>query len=37
MEGKGYDPRKLLKPGTEAVIAKAEELIKAYGSDNKAE
>ena len=36
-EGKGYDPRKLLKPGCEAVVAKAEELIKAYGSDGKAE
>lgn len=37
LEGKGYDPRKLLKPGAEAITAKAKELIKAYGSDNKAE
>lgn len=36
LEGKGYDPRKLLKPGCDAVIAKAKELIKAFGSDNKA-
>jgi fructose-bisphosphate aldolase class II len=36
LEGKGYDPRKLLKPGTEAVIAKTIELIGAFGSDNKA-
>ena len=35
-EGKGYDPRKLLKPGCDAVVATAKELIKAYGSDNKA-
>ena len=34
--GKGYDPRKLLKPGADAIVAKAKELIKAYGSDNKA-
>ncbi|MEE1334216.1 MAG: class II fructose-bisphosphate aldolase, partial [Erysipelotrichaceae bacterium] len=37
LEGKGYDPRKLLKPGQDAIVAKAEELIKAYGSDGKAE
>ena len=35
-EGKGYDPRKLLKPGCDAIIAKATELIKAFGSENKA-
>lgn len=35
-EGKGFDPRKLLKPGADAVVAKAEELIKAFESDNKA-
>ena len=34
--GKGYDPRKLLKPGCDAIIAKATELIKAFGSENKA-
>ena len=36
LEGKGYDPRKLLKPGADAIIAKTVELIKAFGSDNKA-
>ena len=36
VEGKGYDPRKLLKPGCDAVVAKAKELIEAYGSANKA-
>ncbi len=36
LEGKGYDPRKVLKPGTDAIIAKATELIKAFGADNKA-
>ena len=36
IEGKGYDPRKLLKPGCDAIIAKATELIKAFGSENKA-
>ena len=36
LEGKGYDPRKLLKPGADAIIAKTIELIKAFGSDNKA-
>ena len=33
---KGYDPRKLLKPGFEAIKAKVEEKIKLFGSDNKA-
>ena len=36
IEGKGYDPRKLLKPGCDAIIAKAKELINAFGSNNKA-
>ena len=36
LEGKGYDPRKLLKPGCDAIIEKATELIKAFGSENKA-
>lgn len=36
LEGKGYDPRKLLKPGADAIIAKTIELIKAFGSENKA-
>ena len=35
--GKGYDPRKLLKPGCDAIIAKAKELIAAFGSEGKAE
>jgi fructose-bisphosphate aldolase class II len=36
LEGKGYDPRKLLKPGADAIIAKAIELCEAFGSANKA-
>ncbi len=36
LEGKGYDPRKLLKPGADAIVAKAKELIVAYGSNDKA-
>ena len=32
LEGKGFDPRKLLKPGCEAIVEK----IKLFGSDNKA-
>ena len=36
-EGKGYDPRKLLKPGTEAIVAKTKELMAAFGSAGKAE
>ncbi|NLH64240.1 MAG: class II fructose-1,6-bisphosphate aldolase [Erysipelotrichaceae bacterium] len=35
-EGKGYDPRKLLKPGSDAIIAKVIELCKAFGSADKA-
>jgi len=35
-EGKGYDPRKLLKPGAEAITKKVVELCKAYGSADKA-
>ena len=34
-EGKGYDPRKLLKPGREAIKVRTEELIKEFGSDGK--
>ena len=30
--GKGFDPRKLLKPGCQAIEAKVEELLKAFGS-----
>ena len=36
LEGKGYDPRKLLKPGCDAIVAKAVELINAFGSADKA-
>ena len=35
-EGKGYDPRKLLKPGTEAIIAECKNKINIFGSANKA-
>ena len=34
-QGKGYDPRKLLKPGREAIKVRTEELIKEFGSDGK--
>ena len=36
LEGKGYDPRKLLKPGAEAIVAKCIELCEAFGSAGKA-
>ena len=32
LKGKGFDPRKLLKPGFEAIKVKVEELLKAFGS-----
>ncbi len=35
-QGKGFDPRKLLAPGTEAIIAKCKERIEVFGSANKA-
>ncbi len=35
LEGKGYDPRKLLKPGAEAIVTRAKELIIDFGSDGK--
>ena len=35
-EGKGYDPRKLLKPGSDAITATVVELCKAFGSADKA-
>jgi len=35
LEGKGYDPRKLLKPGAEAIVTRAGEIIRAYGSAGK--
>lgn len=34
-EGKGYDPRKLMKPGRDAIVARTKELIKEFGSDGK--
>lgn len=36
LEGKGYDPRKLLAPGTKAIEAKVVEMINKFGSANKA-
>ena len=36
-EGKGYDPRKLLKPGYEAIIETVKEKMKLFGSVGKAE
>ena len=35
-EGKGYDPRKLLKPGCDAITAKVVEMCGALGSADKA-
>ena len=34
--GKGFDPRKLLLPGYEAIMAKVEEKMNLFGSVNKA-
>ena len=31
-QGKGFDPRKLLKPGTEAIMAKVKEKMELFGS-----
>lgn len=36
LEGKGYDPRKLLKPGAEAIMATVKEKIELFGSAGKA-
>ena len=36
LEGKGYDPRKLLKPGFDAIQAKVVDLCKNFGSANQA-
>lgn len=36
LEGKGYDPRKLLKPGADAITKKVVEMIHQFGSANKA-
>ena len=35
-QGKGYDPRKLLKPGRDAIVERTKELIQAFGSEGKA-
>ena len=35
LEGKNYDPRKLLKPGFDAIVTRAKELIVDFGSDGK--
>ena len=34
-EGKGYDPRKLLKPGREAIVERTKELMEQFGSAGK--
>lgn len=36
-EKKGFDPRKLLKPGAEAIVEKVKEKMKLFGSVGKAE
>ena len=36
LEGKGFDPRKLLLPGFEAIKETVREKIKLFGSDGKA-
>ena len=36
LEGKNYDPRKFLKPGFDAIVDRAKELIVDFGSDGKA-
>ena len=36
LEGKGFDPRKVLKPGREAIVARTKELMEEFGSVNKA-
>ena len=36
LEPKGFDPRKILKPGREAITARASELIRDFGCDGKA-
>lgn len=35
-QGKGYDPRKLLKPGRDAIVARTKELMEQFDSVNKA-
>lgn len=36
-QGKGFDPRKLLKGGREAIVARTKELMEEFGSVNKAQ
>ena len=36
LQGKGFDPRKLLAPGVEAIKATVREKINLFGSANKA-
>ena len=36
-QGKGFDPRKVLKPGREAIVARTKELMEEFGSTNKAQ
>ena len=36
LEGKGFDPRKLLKPGTDAIMATVKEKMELFGSVGKA-
>ena len=36
LQGKGFDPRKLLAPGTEAIKATVKEKIELFGSANRA-
>ena len=36
LEGKGFDPRKLLAPGFDAIVATVKEKIEIFGSANKA-
>ena len=36
LEGKGFDPRKLLAPGTEAIKVIVKEKMELFGSINKA-
>ncbi|MBY4798116.1 class II fructose-1,6-bisphosphate aldolase [Collinsella sp. AGMB00827] len=35
-QGKGFDPRKLLKPGRDAIVARTKELMAEFGSVDKA-
>ena len=35
LEGKNYDPRKFLKPGFDAIVKRAKDLIRDFGSEGK--